>query len=60
MCSGSKPGSYLSLIDFVSLNSRLGSNKEEEEEIAQNLCENPPSADPGVADRASHFTREGS
>ena len=32
MCSGSEEGSYLSLIDFVSLNSRLESNKEEEEE----------------------------
>ena len=31
MCSGSKEGSNLRLIDFVSLNSRLESNKEEEE-----------------------------
>ena len=31
MCSGSEAGSYLRLIDFfVSLNSRLESNKEEE------------------------------
>jgi len=29
MCSGSEEGSYLRLIYFVSLNSRLGSNKEE-------------------------------
>ena len=28
MCSGSGEGSYLRLIDFVSLNSRLESNKE--------------------------------
>ena len=27
MCSGSEAGSYLRLIDFVSLNSRLDSNK---------------------------------
>jgi len=32
MCSGSEEGTYLRLIDFVSLNSRLESNKEEEEE----------------------------
>jgi len=32
MCSGSEAGSYLKLIDFVSLNSRLDSDKEEEEE----------------------------
>ena len=31
MCSGSEAGSYLRLIDFVSLNSRLESNKEERE-----------------------------
>jgi len=31
MCSGSEEGSYLRLIDFLSLNSRLESNKEEEE-----------------------------
>jgi len=31
MCSGSEAGSYLRLIDFVSLNSRLESNKEEED-----------------------------
>ena len=29
MCSGSKEGSYLRLIDFLSLNSKLESNKEE-------------------------------
>jgi len=29
MCSGSEEGSYLRLIDFVSLNSRLESHKEE-------------------------------
>ena len=33
MCSGSKAGSYFRLIDFVSLNSRLESNEEEEEEV---------------------------
>ena len=32
MCSGSEAGSYLRLINFVSLNSRLASNNEEEEE----------------------------
>ena len=32
MCSGSEAGSYLRLIDIVSLNSRLECNKEEEEE----------------------------
>jgi len=31
MCSGSEEGSYLRLIDFLSLNSRLESNKQEEE-----------------------------
>jgi len=31
MCSGSEAGSYLRLTDSASLNSRLGSNKEEEE-----------------------------
>ena len=31
MCSGSEVGSYLRLKDFASLNSRLESNKEEEE-----------------------------
>jgi len=31
MCSGSQAGSYLRLIDLVSLHSRLESNKEEEE-----------------------------
>ena len=31
MWSGSEEGSYLRLIEFVSLNSRLESNKEEEE-----------------------------
>ena len=30
MCSGSEEGSYLRLIDFVSLNSRRESRKEEE------------------------------
>ena len=30
MCSGSEAGSYLRLMDFVSLNSRLESNEEEE------------------------------
>ena len=30
MCSGSEAGSYLRLIDFVPLNSRLESNQEEE------------------------------
>ena len=30
MCSGSEAGSYLRLMDFVSLNSRLESSKEEE------------------------------
>ena len=29
MCSGSEAGSYLRLVDFVSLNSRLEGNKEE-------------------------------
>jgi len=29
MCSGSEAGSYLRLIDFVSFDSRLESNKEE-------------------------------
>ena len=29
MCSGSEEGSYLRLLDFVSFNSRLESNKEE-------------------------------
>jgi len=32
MCSDSEAGSYLRLIDFVSLNPRLESNNEEEEE----------------------------
>jgi len=32
MCSGSEEGSYLRLIDFVSLNSGLESNIEEEED----------------------------
>jgi len=31
-CVGGEEGSYLRLIDFISLNSRLESNKEEEEE----------------------------
>jgi len=31
LCSGSVAGSYLRLIDFLSLNSRLESNKEEKE-----------------------------
>ena len=31
ICSGSEKGSYLRLIDVVSLNSRLESSKEEEE-----------------------------
>ena len=31
MCSGSKAGSYVRLVDFVSLNSRLENNREEEE-----------------------------
>jgi len=31
MCSGSEAGWYLRLIDFVSLNSRLESHKEEKE-----------------------------
>jgi len=31
-CSGSEAGSYLRLIDFVSLNSRFENNKEEERE----------------------------
>jgi len=31
MCSGSDAGTFLRLIDFVSLNYRLESNKEEEE-----------------------------
>ena len=35
MCSGSEVGSYLRLIDCVSLNSRLESIKEEEEEEAK-------------------------
>ena len=34
MCSGSEEGSYLRLIDLcISLNSRLESNKEEEEDL---------------------------
>ena len=33
-------GSYLRLIDFLSLNSRLESNKEEEEEVFQNQVRN--------------------
>ena len=31
VCSGSEAGSYVRLIDFVSLNSRLESNREKEE-----------------------------
>ena len=31
MCSGSEAGSYLRLIDYVSLNARIESNNEEEE-----------------------------
>ena len=34
MCSGSEAGSYLRLIAFVSLNARLESNKEEEDDLA--------------------------
>jgi hypothetical protein len=33
MCSGCEEGAYLSPIDFVSFNSRLESNEEEEVEI---------------------------
>jgi len=35
MCSGSEEGSYLRLIDFLSLNSRLETNKEEEDRGVQ-------------------------
>ena len=34
LCSGSESGSHSRLIDFVSRNSRLESNKEEDEEFA--------------------------
>ena len=34
MCTDSEAGSYLRLIDIVALNSRLESNKEEEEDVA--------------------------
>jgi len=34
MCSGSEEGSYFRLIDFLSLNSRLESNKEEKKKEA--------------------------
>ena len=33
MCSGSEAGSYLTLLNFVSLNSRLKSNQEEEKPL---------------------------
>jgi len=42
MCSGSEAGSYLRQI-FVSLNSRLESNKEEEEEEEGALSRRCPS-----------------
>jgi len=35
MCSGTEAGSYLRLIDCVSLNSRLESNKEEAERFQE-------------------------
>jgi len=42
MCSGSEAGSYLRRIDFVSLNSRLESN-EEEEGMGRDCWESGPS-----------------
>ena len=36
MCSGSEEGSYLRLMTFVSLTSRLESNKEGDDEVTSN------------------------
>jgi hypothetical protein len=41
MCSGSEAGSYLRLIDFVSLNYRLESNREEDEEACHSRLLEP-------------------
>ena len=42
MCSGSEEGSYLRLVDFASLNSRLESVKEEERLFTEGAA--PPAA----------------